>query len=187
ESEGNPLFVVETVRGGWDGTPGAPLSPRLHAVIDGRLGQLSAGALTALDAVAVMGRPTDAGLIGELSELSDPDLAQALDELWRRRIFVELDLDAYDFSHGKNREAALDRIGPARRRGLHSRAADALMRRSTAAAGEAAASQIAHHMEGGHRIEEAVEWHQRAAIEAHDMSAYPEAVQSLERALALVP
>ena len=67
-SEGNPLFVVETVRAGWDGTESSmPLSPKLRAVIDSRLRRLSHAAAKIARSAAVVGRPCSAGVLGRLS------------------------------------------------------------------------------------------------------------------------
>ena len=67
ETEGNPLFVVETVRAesGGEPPPGVPeqgipgLPPRAHAVIAGRLAQLSDHARETAAAAAVIGRAFD--------------------------------------------------------------------------------------------------------------------------------
>ena len=187
ESEGNPLFVVETMRGGWDSAPVAvSLSPRLRAVIDARLRRLSPEATEIAAAAAVVGEPCSANLLGRLSALDDRSLAQGLDELWRRGIFIEAGTDAYDFSHGKLREAVYDALSPAARRAHHSAVAEALAR-SVSDAGGWESGLVAAHFEAAHRAAEAVEWFQRAALDAEGVFAYAEAVRMLDRALALVP
>ena len=110
-----------------------------------------------------------------------------VDELWRRGILIESGDDAYEFSHGKLREAAYGAIGPARRRALHEAAAKACIALSTGGDDRTAAGVIAAHFAAAHRIDEAVAWLHRAALEAQGMFAYAEATQLLERALTLVP
>ena len=136
ETEGNPLFVVETVRaesGG--GPPGVPeqgipgLPPRAHAVIAGRLAQLSDHAREMAAAAAVIGRAFDLEVLVRL--VGDEEVVvRALDELWRKRIVREQGPNAYDFTHDKLRDVAYGetsapqrrRLAPARGRGPRRRA-----------------------------------------------------------------
>lgn len=187
ETEGNPLFVVETVRAGGDGsTDSAGMSPRLRAVIDGRFHRLSEVASTVLGGAAVVARPCSAALLSRICDLDDRSLARGLDELWRRGILLETGSDSYELSHGKLRDAAYDGLSPAIRRALHLAAAESLVE----LAGQdpdLASGQVAAHFEAANRPVEAVTWLQRAALEAEGVAAYAEAVRLLERALALVP
>ena len=187
ESEGNPLFVVETIRGGWDGriAPVA-LTPRLRAVIDARFRQLSDPAVTLLRSAAVVGRPSSAALLKVVSDLDERSVVRGLDELWQRGILYESGADAYEFSHGKLRDAAYDALTPASRRAQHGAVADALVQLGEREP-DATASHAAVHFEAALRIDEAVYWFQRAAIDAQRSFAHGEAVRLLERALALVP
>ncbi len=184
-TEGNPLFIVETVRSGWDGSAdSAALSPRLRAIIDARFHGLSEVAATVLGAMAVVGRPCSANLLAPLCGLDDRLLARGLDELWRRGILCETDTDAYEFSHGKLREAAYEDLSPATRRSHHGVVAQ-LLAGLTDKDHEFASSQVAVHFEAASRPQEAVVWFQRAALGAQQVFAYDEAVRLLDRALAL--
>jgi tetratricopeptide (TPR) repeat protein len=187
DTEGNPLFIVETVRSGWDGsTDSAALSPRLRAVIDARFHRLSEVAATVLGAIAVVGRPCSANLLARLCDLDDRSLARGLDELWHRGILCETGTDAYEFSHGKLRDAAYENLSPATRRtnhGVVAQVLSALVDKDH----EFASSQVAFHFEAANRPAEAVVWFQRAALEAQQVFAFGEAVRLLDRALALVP
>lgn len=187
ETEGNPLFVVETMRAGWDGrTAPATLSPRLRAVIDARFHRLSQVAADVLALVAVVGRPCSADLLASIGDLDDRSLARGLDELWRRGILHETGTDSYEFSHGKLRDAAYENLSPALRRAHHAAVAQILARLADHDP-ELAGSQIASHFEAANRPEQAVVWLQRAALDAQLVAAYVEAVRLLDRALALVP
>lgn len=187
ESEGNPLFIVETVRGGWRGRGGkAELTPRLRAVIDARFRQLSEPALHVLDVAAVVDRPVSAGLLATISGLDQRSLVLGLDELWRRGILRETGTDSYEFSHGKLRDAAYDRQAPVSRRAYHGRVAESLVQLGVAGAHPVAA-HVALHFEAANRLDEAVTWYQRAAIDAHQVFAHGEAIRLLDRALGLVP
>ena len=187
ESEGNPLVVTEMVRAGWDGTAPVAISPRLRAVIDARFRQLSTVATQVLDAAAVVGRPCSAAMLGDVADVEVPALVRGVDELWSRGILIESGDDAYEFSHGKLREAAYGAIGPARRRALHEAAAKACIASSAGDDNRTAAGVIAAHFAAAHQVGEAVAWLHRAALEAQAMFAYAEATQLLEHALTLVP
>jgi DNA-binding SARP family transcriptional activator len=187
ETEGNPLFVVETMRAGWDGLSGpAPLTPRLRAVIDARFNRLSPVASAILGAMSVVGRPCSPSLLATVCDIGDSPLASGLDELWRRGILEETGTDSYEFSHSKLRDAAYEDLSPAMRRSLHgsiARALSELVGREPSVA----SSHLALHFEAANRPEEAVAWFQKAALDAQRVAAYAEAVRLLDRALALLP
>ena len=177
ETEGNPLFVVETVRAG-----GA--SPRVHAVLEARLAQLSDGAHDLAALAATIGREFTSDLLGAASGASEEELVRGLDELWRRRIVRERGVDAYDFSHDKLREAAYAGLGPARRGRLHLRVARALERLHADDPGLVAGRVAAHYDRAG-AAGDAVSWYELAAREAQRMYANREAIRLLERGLEL--
>ncbi|MFP5319045.1 MAG: ATP-binding protein [Acidimicrobiia bacterium] len=188
-TEGNPLFVVETVRSGASASGGpagrSATPPKLQAVIRARLAQLSEPAHDLLDVAATVGREFQAGLIRHALGVDDVTVATGLDELWRRGLIRDHDAEAYDFSHGKIREVAYESLGPASRRANHLRVAEGLQR-FFAPHPARASGQIAAHYERAGRVAEAVAWYREAATQAQRMSAYAEAVQFLERAAALL-
>lgn len=186
ESEGNPLFVVEAVRSGWDGDGSMALTPKLRAVIDSRLRRLSDVAMTIARTMAVVGRPCSSGMVGRLTGLEDMALAQGLDELWRRGVVCESGANAYEFSHGKLRDVTYEELSPALRSALHGAIGDALADVARQDRG-VSASQVAAHLEAAQRFEEAVIWYQEAALEARQMFAHGEALRLIDRALVLVP
>jgi DNA-binding SARP family transcriptional activator/tetratricopeptide (TPR) repeat protein len=182
-TEGNPLFIVETARAGAGGPSGRQTftPPRLQAVIRARLAQLSEPAHDVLDLAATLGREFHADLIRHALGVDDITVASGLDELWRRGLIREQDVDAYDFSHGKVREVAYEALGPASRRANHLRVAEGL-ERLFATDATRASGQIATHYDRAGRTVEAVAWYRDAAIQALRMSAYAEAVHFLDRA-----
>jgi DNA-binding SARP family transcriptional activator/tetratricopeptide (TPR) repeat protein len=188
-TEGNPLFIVESVRAGFagtvdDGTAGLPISPKLRAVIGARLAQLSEAARGLLQLAAVVGRAFSVDLLAEASGSDELTLARGLDELWRRGLIREHGLDGYDFSHGRIRDVALDEQGPAVRRQNHLRVAEALRSRHDGALA-AVSGRVAAAYEGAGRAEDAVTWYLSAAQEAQRRFADAEAIRLLERALQL--
>jgi DNA-binding SARP family transcriptional activator len=177
ETEGNPLFIVETLRAGWDRSA---ISPRLQSVITARLRQLSEPAQALLGLAATVGREFTTGVLAAASALDELTLVRALDELWRRGLVREQGTDAYDFSHGRIRDVVYDSLAPAARRHHHLVIAGAL-----AGAPGARAGDVARHYQRAGRPRDAVAWYRRAAVEAQRLHAYMEAVRLLDRALEL--
>ena len=191
ETEGNPLFIVETVRaesGG--GPPGVPeqrdpgLPPRAHAVIAGRLAQLSDHAREIAAAAAVIGRAFDLTVLVRL--VGDEEVvARALDELWRKRIVREQGPNAYDFTHDKLRDVAYGETSAPQRRRLHRRVAEALVA-SHEKDLDPVSAQIAAHYESAGLPEQAIPHYARAAVVAQGVYAHDEAIALVGRGLSLL-
>ena len=77
---------------------------------------------------AVLGRSFTYPVLAAALVLDEAGLVDDLDELWRRRIIREVGGDGYDFSHDRIRDVAYEVISQARRRLLHRRAGEALLR-----------------------------------------------------------
>jgi predicted ATPase len=190
ETEGNPLFVVETIRSDGGRTPaartdGAPLPPRVHAVIAGRLAQLSQPARQVASAAAVIARAFTLPVLARTLNCSEPELVPALDELWQRRIVREQEPNAYDFTHDKLREVAYEETGAPQLRSLHQLVARAL-EAVDAADLDRVSSQIAAHFDRAGLAAQAVPYYIRAASAAQSVYANGEAEAQIERGLALL-
>jgi tetratricopeptide (TPR) repeat protein len=186
ETEGNPLFIVETLRAGWErGATKRRTSPKVQAVIESRLGQLSEPARDLVGLAATIGREFTAEVLAAASEADENALVHSLDELWRRRIIREQGADAYDFSHDKIREVAYLALSPARRRHCHLRVAEALERLYVLNL-DPVSGQIAAHYERAARGDQAIAWYERAAEAAQQLHANLEAIRLLDRALNLL-
>ncbi|HEX6479354.1 MAG TPA: BTAD domain-containing putative transcriptional regulator [Ktedonobacteraceae bacterium] len=214
ETEGYPLFVVEMIRAGLEralaGPPtvgtdvsrpehsetdrshrqspldGARMLPsRVHAVLAGRLLQLSASAHGFVELAAIIGREfTLDVLIG--ASLADADSAvHALDELWQKRIVREHGANSYDFTHDKLREVAYAEISAPQRRLLHHRVAQAL-EAIHADDLDSVSGQLASHYERAGMIEQALPYYQRAAAVAQRVYANEDAISLLSRSLELL-
>ncbi|MFB0537017.1 MAG: BTAD domain-containing putative transcriptional regulator [Anaerolineae bacterium] len=197
-SEGNPLFVVEMVRvglakgGPWTAEHGQemaraalPLPPKVRMVIEARLAQLSPTARELAGLAATIGREFTFAVLARASDSDENTLVRGLDELWRRRIVREQGADAYDFGHDKIREVAYATLSTARRRLLHGRVAQAL-EVWYADDLDPVSGQVAVHYERAGRPEQAIPYYQRAAEVARRVYANEEAMEYLERALALL-
>ena len=121
ESEGNPLFLVEAVQGAPEDAAvlTSGVGRKVEAVITARLARLSAPARELAGVAATIGREFSAPVLADASDVDEQEFIRALDELWRRGIVRAHALDAYDFSHGRIRDAAYQALGPAERRRHH--------------------------------------------------------------------
>src|SRR5712692_10437503 len=143
ETGGYPLFVVEMVRAGLGRVSVSPpeadhrhrqppladaqkLPPRVHAVLAGRLLQLSDSAREFVEFAATIGREFTLDLLSTVSNADADSAVRALDELWHKRIVREHGENSYDFTHDKLREVAYGEISAPQRRMLHRRVAQAL-------------------------------------------------------------
>ena len=176
-TRGNPLFVVETVRGGLQST-------RVHSVIAARLSQLAAASYELAGIASVIGRPFTVELLEKATDWDELSVAQALEELWHRRIIESRGVSEYDFTHDRLREVACSELTPVRWRYFHRRVARALAEVYGTDL-EVWSGQIASHFEQAGMAEEAIEHYRRAAGYARQRYANAEAADLLKHALAL--
>ena len=199
ETEGNPLFVVESIRAGTlsrdrvgashtsltSAAGKAPLPPRIQALIAARLDGLSALAREVAGVAAVIGRTFRFEVLGAASEPSDAALVRALDELLQHGIVRDQGGNSYDFSHDRIRDAAYEGLSTARRSLVHRQIAAAL---ETVYADDldTVSGQIAAHYDRGGLPSLAITYYERAAQVAHRLAAAEEAISHLNLALALL-
>jgi hypothetical protein len=183
DTAGNPLFIVEMIRAGWTAAGPGVSKPtqKLKAVIDSRLRQLSTQARDVLGLAATVGREFTTDVLTIALTADDVDVTSALDELWRRGIIREHAIDAYDFAHGKIRDAAHDSLSPAARRRNHRLIASALITARHRDLGSVS-GEVARHFDRGGERDTAITWYARAALQAQGMYADVEATRLLQRA-----
>jgi class 3 adenylate cyclase len=192
-AEGNPFVLEEMLRealdsgeifqtdSGWQrgalDTLRMPETVREAVLL--RLGRLEAEQIEVLRAAAVLGRSFEYGLLTEVADGDEAIVLAALESATVHQLLEEA-VEAggrYSWRHALTQEAiAGDTVLPKRQR-IHSRAADALLARG----GDAV--DLAGHLLGAGRGEEAVDACQRAAVEAERAAAFTEAAELLERVL----
>ncbi|MEU4420107.1 AAA family ATPase [Actinoplanes sp. NPDC024001] len=182
ETEGNPLFIVEALRAGWHGGGTPPvLTPRVQAVLESRLLQLSDGARELLGVAATAGSSVSVDVLARAHPGGADRVAPDLDELWRRELLLTGGGDTYDFSHDKLREVAYRRLSPAGRRRNHELLARALPE-VHAGRLDLVAGQVAAHLRAAGKADEAVGWYVRAATAASHRYADANAADLLHQA-----
>src|SRR3989440_918864 len=203
ETGGYPLFVVEMVQADLGQVSASPpetaerlnrqpplddartLPPRVHAVLVGRLMQLSASARACVELAATIGRAFTLDLLSTAGNADAESAVRALDELWHKRIIHEHGANSYDFTHDKLREVAYAEISAPQRRMLHRRVAHAL-EALQAEDLDSVSGQLASHYERAGMIEQALPYYQRAAAVAQCVYANEDAISLLSRALELL-
>lgn len=182
ESEGLPLFVSEylSAPAGDD----AALPREMRGLLESRLGGLDAMTRQLLETAAVIGRSFDFDTVRATSGRSDEEAVDGLEGLVSRGLVREVAgaVPAYDFTHEKLRALVYEEVGPARRRLLHGRVAQALARSGS---GDEAAALIAQHLRLGGDTAAAAWQHRRAGEHAASLLAHADALDHLETALAL--
>jgi DNA-binding SARP family transcriptional activator len=188
DTEGHPLFIIERGRMEQAGHAGAPsigeLS-RVQSVVAARLALLSNDARETAEVAAAVGRDFQFDLLASASDLEEPVLVRALDELWQRHIVRVQTDERWDFSHDRIREVAYGSIGPARRRLIHRRIAQGMELLFAGRLDEVSAS-LAVHLDRGGQAARAVPFLERAAAVATRVSANEEAIRCLNYALSLL-
>ncbi len=188
-SEGLPLYVVEALAAPVPSDARIPSG--VLALLGARIEATGQVAGQVLAAAAVIGRSFDLETVRSASGRTDEETVDGLDELIGRGLIREVDAGQasdvrYDFTHGRLRDVAYDRLSLARRRLLHARVAEALTQRGTGAGpGVDRWALIAfHETQAGHTVQ-AADAHRRAGDQARSIFANAEAREHLEAALAL--
>ncbi len=196
-TEGNPLFVVESVRAGLrnrdenslDSFEGLEISQTLprkvHAVFTTRLAQLSPAALELSRIAAVFGRAFTIEMLVDVSGNSEDEAIGLLDELWEKRILCEQEAGVYDFTHDKLREVTYEQISTPKRRLLHKKSSDVL-ESFFAEDLDAVMAQLASHYEESGQATKAVNAYMKAGLAAKALNATREAIRLFEKANVLL-
>lgn len=187
-SEGNPFVIVETLRALGD-VSAALASPASSSVADSvrgmilsRLERLGDPARGVAAVAAIIGREFDFALLARAAELPEHDIAEALEELVRRRVLNAVG-ERFEFTHDRIREVVSSQLLPARRKLLHgavARTLEALHAENL----EPHYTALAFHYGEGKVWPKTVEYSRRAGVQAMEHGAYHESAASFDRALA---
>ncbi len=201
ETEGNPLFVLETLRAlqdegllvrdddgnwhtPWDETTTdyaeLPLTPLVERVISRRLHRLAPDLRRVVNFAAVLGQQVSPSLLQAVTGMTAAELFSALRELvWRH--FLQETVEGYDFVHAKIRQVAYSELGPEERVRYHHQVAQALEQESPQQV-----EALARHYTLAQLWEKAIYYHYRAGLRAVRSSSYPLAREHFSRALAFL-
>lgn len=200
-TEGNPYFVqevtqslltegrVELVDDRWRLSPGAklPIPSQLSDLLLERVARLGEQTETTLVAGAVLGREFRFDLVRSLSGLSDGQTLDALDAALDGHLLDEVD-DGYRFRHSLIRQTLYESLSQARRRYLHTRAAEAI--EAAFSGGQAGLDShvetLAHHYLRSTQRDRALTYLLEAGEQASSVYALEVAIRHYEQALSLM-
>ncbi len=151
----------------------------LRAIVERRLRGLDPQLAEVIAIGALLGREFGAELLSELCSLSEPALADALNDAIRRQILETAGGGRYRFTHDKLREASYESISAVRKRELHSAAAVAMERLGVSAT---ELTELANHFSKAEIPGKAIEYLRRASEQALAAGAHKQAVPLLARA-----
>jgi tetratricopeptide (TPR) repeat protein len=187
QTEGNPLFVEQLVRGSMGFGP-APPSPRadagirdLEEVLRDRVRSLSETDRRVLVYGAVLGKEFDFPTLLAAAGLDEEQLAESLDRLVRGGLLRENGGEVYEFVREAVRAEAYAGLTETRRRILHQKAAIAIEQGSRDP--EGSIFELARQFYLAHDETKALDYNRRAAQLATAAYAYDAAIVHLQRAL----
>ncbi|MEH0843989.1 AAA family ATPase [Micromonospora sp. CPCC 205711] len=177
-SGGNPFVVEELARDLRDGHEG--LSDTLREIFLSRVDALPRPAHTVVHAVAAGVEPVGHWLLGEVLDLPEAELIEAVRAAVAHRLLVSAD-DGYRLRHRLVAEVLADELLPAERAALHRRYAEAL----TGAPAELHQARLAHHWRLAGEPARALPAAMAAAREAERLHGFAEAHRHWSAALQL--
>ena len=182
-TEGNPLFVAETVRLlAVEGRAAIPQS--IREVIARRLSHLTEECNRVLVLASVLGREFALDVLARMAGVGEDELLETLDEATAQRIVSDVPGTAghLRFAHVLIRDTLYEGLTTPRRVRLHRLAIEALEAIYRNESGPHLA-ELAHHATAGSDFEKALVCAQRAADRALELLAYEEAVRLYHVAL----
>ncbi|HYZ28615.1 MAG TPA: adenylate/guanylate cyclase domain-containing protein [Thermoleophilaceae bacterium] len=181
-ADGVPLFVEEMLKVG-PAPQASVVPPTLEGLLTERLDRLP-DLTDVIDAAAILGREFDQALLAALDPLGGGELEPALVRLAAQDVIRPV-IGApgrFEFTHGLLQEAAYARILRRRRRALHDRVAETLIRRFP----DVVAREpeiVAHHWAAADEPEQALLFWHAAGTRAIERAAYLEAAEHFRRGL----
>ncbi|MDO8671439.1 MAG: protein kinase [Dehalococcoidia bacterium] len=191
ETEGNPFFIVETIRhlveegflaktdGEWQVTTARDLqlSASVLEVVERRLAHLPNKMREALSIGAVIGRAFSLSLLRETAPSLDTDLSETIARGLASGLIKERSQRVggiFDFSHSLIREVLYSSLSADRRRFLHERVAETIERLDDPNFGPAL-GELAYHFSHGTNQEKAIRYNHLAGQQAASVYASEEA------------
>ena len=174
ESQGNPLFVVESLRmlhervgliqehDKWclaHGEIGIP--DKIRDIILQRLSSLTRNQRKVLNAASAIGERFDAELLASVLSLESPEAIETLDVIGQTTSLVCCEGELYRFDHARSRDAVYSEISPAQRRVFHAKVAEKLEGKGKD--GKLPLADLAYHYAQAGNKEKAVEYALAAA------------------------
>jgi tetratricopeptide (TPR) repeat protein len=198
ETEGNPLFVIETLNllvdegflsekeGQWMLTAPAEkmgIPSKIHEVIIRRITRLGREERRLLDLAAVCGHSFNPGIMSKIIASDVADVLQTLVEIEHRHMLIRPEDSAFEFTHHKIREVIYENLPSELRRVYHLKTANCLEEVLAEKTSDTCIADIAlHYVEGG-APEKAFEYLLKLGEKAVNIFANMQAIDYLDKAL----
>jgi tetratricopeptide (TPR) repeat protein len=195
ESQGNPLFVVETLRmlsekgsliqenGRWRlsiDEIGIPV--KIKDIILRRVSALKAGQRKILDIASVIGSKFNPELLGAVLSLDSLETLETLNTIEKSTSLVVCEGSYYSFCHAKCRDALYEEISPPLRKAYHGRVAERL-ESAWKGIGKVPVGDLAFHYAQAGNKEKAVKYALAAGEEALAIFSGAEAIKQFRYVL----
>ncbi len=202
KTEGNPFFMEETVQVLFDEAalvrngitrltrPVGELKipPTVQAILASRIDRLPQDAKDLLQTLAVTGREFPLSLIRAVVPKADDEINRLLSDLQLGEFIYEQPAvgdTEYIFKHALTQEVSYNSVLIERRKQLHERVGAAL-EQLYANSIDDHLDELAHHYSRSGNASKALEYHERAGLQAAQRSAHTEAIHGLTAALELL-
>ena len=169
ESQGNPLFVVESLRmlcehgtlvqdnGQWRlSIDEVGIPSKIKEIILRRVGMLKPNQRRILDLASVIGEKFDIELLGAVLGQDSLEVLETLNAVAQSSSLVCCEGSYYEFDHAKSREAIYEQISAPLKKGYHERIAEKMEARSKGK--DLPVNDLAYHYEQAENKEKAVEY-----------------------------
>jgi DNA-binding SARP family transcriptional activator len=192
ETDGNPLFLVETVRllasEGADSAAKAPLPETMRELISRRLQQLPDECTSLLELASVLGREFPLAALAGLAGAQEDDVLDVLESALTTRVVFEVGgaPGRFRFTHVLVRDLLYDRLGAAGRVRAH-RAALTVLETLYRPDVEQHLTELAHHAIAGLEPKAILAYSERAGDRALALLANEEAARLYSVALEALP
>ncbi len=198
ESQGNPLFVVESLRmlsehgslvqdsGRWRlSIDEVGIPTKIKDIILRRVGMLKPNQRRILDLASVIGDKFDVELLGSVLGQDSLDVLETLNAVGQSSSLVCCEGSFYEFDHAKSREAIYEEISPPLKRGYHERIAEKMEAKSKDTK-DSSVNDLAYHYAQAGNKEKAVEYSLAAGEDSLARFSNAEAIKHYGYVLATV-
>lgn len=169
-SQGNPLFVVESLRmlsedgnlvqdnGQWRlSIDEVGLPSKIRDIILRRVSLLKSNEKRILDLASVIGQKFDAELLGAVLNQDSLEVLETLNTIGQSSSLLLCEGSYYEFDHSMSREVIYDQISPPLKKGLHERIADK-MEAKTRNSKDLPVNELAYHYSQAGNKEKAIKY-----------------------------
>ncbi len=189
ESQGNPLFVVESLRflvenggfvrenGKWQALNNKIRMPsKVKEIILRRLNTLKPDERRILDVASVIGERFDPELLGAVLAQDSLEVLEKLNKILKSTLLLRTEENCYTFNHAKSREVLYDEISLPLKQGYHARVAEIIENKNENTKAKPLSTIAYHYIQAGN-IQKAIKYSLAAGQDALKRFSNVEAIE----------